>query len=189
MWLLSCRLTSDCAAPAASFLNANKNLMPLNDSFVADVNKRADSCGYTSFMKQALTFPPKGKFTAPNDRAPGMFFSCRDLETDADVIRYRLPDLGGHLDCSDLRQPVLQRVSVDLDVKRVFSGTDFNVKLPHLGLLPLPLGRDWIPLARSCESCVACAEEANLTRRHRARTTTSTRATSRRPSTPRRPTT
>lgn len=45
--------------------------MPLNASFIKDINARADACGYSAFNKEALTFPPKGKFIAPNDSAPG----------------------------------------------------------------------------------------------------------------------
>lgn len=33
---------------------------------MTDINERADRCGYTQFMEEALTFPPAGKFTAPN---------------------------------------------------------------------------------------------------------------------------
>lgn len=39
---------------------------------MSDINERAKTCGYLDFMEKALTFPPAGKFTAPNDSAPGM---------------------------------------------------------------------------------------------------------------------
>lgn len=38
---------------------------------MTQINQRAEQCGYFSFMEQALTFPPAGKFTAPNESAPG----------------------------------------------------------------------------------------------------------------------
>jgi carboxypeptidase D len=44
----------------------------LNDTFMTSINARAESCGYFSFMDEALTFPPKGKFIAPNESAPGL---------------------------------------------------------------------------------------------------------------------
>ena len=38
---------------------------------MTSINQRAEECGYFEFMEQALTFPPSGKFVAPNDTAPG----------------------------------------------------------------------------------------------------------------------
>lgn len=58
-------------APSVGALNVYNNVFSLNESFVADVNARAESCGYTSFMEQALTFPPAGKFVEPNENADG----------------------------------------------------------------------------------------------------------------------
>lgn len=58
-------------APAVTHLNNYANVFALNDTFMTDINARAERCGYFSFMEEALTFPPAGKFTAPNDSAPG----------------------------------------------------------------------------------------------------------------------
>ena len=53
-------------------LNAFSNIFNLNDTTMADVNQRAESCGYIDFMNNALTFPPAGKLpTAPNSSLPG----------------------------------------------------------------------------------------------------------------------
>lgn len=52
-------------APAVPFLNHYNNLMNLNDSFVADINERAEACGYNAFMDLALTFPPAAQFPSP----------------------------------------------------------------------------------------------------------------------------
>ena len=39
---------------------------------MADINKRADSCGYTKFMEDVLAFPPTGKVhSAPDPFQPG----------------------------------------------------------------------------------------------------------------------
>ena len=38
---------------------------------MTSINQRAEECGYFTFMEEALTFPPSGKFTAPNESAPG----------------------------------------------------------------------------------------------------------------------
>lgn len=59
------------AAPSVPHLNAYSNVFALNDSFMTSINSRAEKCGYLSFLEEALTFPPKGKFTAPNESAPG----------------------------------------------------------------------------------------------------------------------
>lgn len=52
-------------APAVPFLNHYNNLMNLNDSFVAEINERAEACGFNAFMDLALTFPPTGHFPSP----------------------------------------------------------------------------------------------------------------------------
>ena len=53
-------------------LNYYQNIFNLNETFMADINTRADKCGYTKFMDNALTFPPKGKVpTAPSSNVPG----------------------------------------------------------------------------------------------------------------------
>jgi carboxypeptidase D len=58
-------------APSVTHMNNYLPVFGLNDSFVESVNQRAESCGYFSFMEEALTFPPQGKFTAPNISAEG----------------------------------------------------------------------------------------------------------------------
>lgn len=52
-------------------LNNYANVFALNDSFMTQINERAEKCGYFAFMEEALTFPPKGKFTAPNETVEG----------------------------------------------------------------------------------------------------------------------
>lgn len=39
-------------------LNAYSNVFGLNDTFMTEINARADSCGFTDFIETALTFPP-----------------------------------------------------------------------------------------------------------------------------------
>ncbi|RMZ85375.1 hypothetical protein DV737_g771, partial [Chaetothyriales sp. CBS 132003] len=51
--------------PQAPFVNYWDSLLGLNKSYVDDVNKRADECGYTEFLEEALTFPPKGPLPTP----------------------------------------------------------------------------------------------------------------------------
>ncbi|KAL8817509.1 MAG: hypothetical protein Q9223_003672 [Gallowayella weberi] len=51
--------------PAVAFVNANANLFALNASFTADIQSRAASCGYTSFLETYLTFPPPGPLPGP----------------------------------------------------------------------------------------------------------------------------
>ncbi|KAF2229400.1 carboxypeptidase 4 [Viridothelium virens] len=59
-------------APAVWHLNDYANIFNLNESTMADVNQRAESCGYIQFMENALTFPPTGKLpTAPNSSVTG----------------------------------------------------------------------------------------------------------------------
>lgn len=45
--------------PAAAFIDYWGPLLALNTTFIEDIHNRSESCGYTSFMEDALTFPPK----------------------------------------------------------------------------------------------------------------------------------
>lgn len=47
-------------------------LFPFNQSFSEDIHRRADACGYTSYLKEYLTFPPKGPLPEPakNESTP-----------------------------------------------------------------------------------------------------------------------
>ncbi|ROV99211.1 hypothetical protein VPNG_08228 [Cytospora leucostoma] len=57
-------------APAAQFFNTWSSLFNLNETTTADINKRAELCGYNAFLDLALTFPPTGKFPDPSDLSP-----------------------------------------------------------------------------------------------------------------------
>ncbi|KAJ9312527.1 hypothetical protein DTO271D3_7229 [Paecilomyces variotii] len=59
-------------APAVPALNHFKSVLPLNESFMTEINERAEKCGYFDFLDKALTYPPTGKLpTAPNSSEPG----------------------------------------------------------------------------------------------------------------------
>lgn len=58
--------------PAVAYTDYFAPLFPFNRTFREDIHKRADSCGYTSFLNENLVFPPKGLLpNAPNNTAPG----------------------------------------------------------------------------------------------------------------------
>ncbi|KAI9782639.1 MAG: hypothetical protein M1816_001753 [Peltula sp. TS41687] len=51
--------------PAVPFVDYWGGLFPFNRSFSEDIHRRADSCGYTSYLNEYLTFPPKGSLPQP----------------------------------------------------------------------------------------------------------------------------
>ncbi|KAI0024009.1 alpha/beta-hydrolase [Xylariomycetidae sp. FL0641] len=55
--------------PATTHLNNYANVFALNETFMKYINKEAEDCGYFDFMDKALTFPPEGKFTVPQNRS------------------------------------------------------------------------------------------------------------------------
>ena len=58
--------------PAVPFVDFWKPLFNLNSTFTDDIHARADSCGYTDFFNDYLTFPPTGPLPSPpNGSAPG----------------------------------------------------------------------------------------------------------------------
>ena len=59
-------------APSVPALNHFSNVFNLNETFMKQINERAEKCGYIEFMDNALTFPPTGKLpNAPNSSEPG----------------------------------------------------------------------------------------------------------------------
>ncbi|KAI9830790.1 MAG: hypothetical protein M1826_004424 [Phylliscum demangeonii] len=53
--------------PVVPFVDKWSGLLPFNSTFNADIHRRADSCGFTSYMQENLVFPPKGPFPLPPD--------------------------------------------------------------------------------------------------------------------------
>ncbi|KAJ6111286.1 hypothetical protein N7486_003521 [Penicillium sp. IBT 16267x] len=49
-------------APAVAALNYFDRVFGLNETFMADINKKSESCGYNKFLEAALTFPPPKDF-------------------------------------------------------------------------------------------------------------------------------
>ncbi|KAF3482053.1 carboxypeptidase cpdS [Arthroderma uncinatum] len=47
--------------PAVPFVDHWGGLFPFNETFSKHIHDTADKCGYTSFMKDNLVYPPKGK--------------------------------------------------------------------------------------------------------------------------------
>ncbi|KAK2595494.1 hypothetical protein QQS21_006769 [Conoideocrella luteorostrata] len=59
-------------APAAAMLTKYQKSIGLNDTFVSEMNERAEKCGYTAFLAEALTYPPPKDFlAAPHVDQPG----------------------------------------------------------------------------------------------------------------------
>ncbi|KKK12055.1 putative serine carboxypeptidase (CpdS) [Aspergillus rambellii] len=58
-------------APAVRHLNHYLNVFALNDSFVHNINDRAEKCGYNTFLDEALTFPPPKTFPTAPDPSQG----------------------------------------------------------------------------------------------------------------------
>jgi carboxypeptidase D len=51
--------------PAVPFVDYWGPLLSLNETFTADIHKRADACNYTSFIDEYLAFPPDGPLPTP----------------------------------------------------------------------------------------------------------------------------
>lgn len=51
--------------PAAAFVDFWGPLLDLNASFVETLHNISDECGYTSFLEEALVYPPKGPLPTP----------------------------------------------------------------------------------------------------------------------------
>lgn len=115
-------------------LNNYANVFALNETFMTSINQRAEECGYFAFMEEALTFPPAGKFTAPNDSASGCDV-WDDIVTAAIYVNpcFNIYHLTGMLKTLFLLLPE------DLKYKPLLT---FSIDR----FLPIPVGRAWIPL-------------------------------------------
>lgn len=51
--------------PSVPFVDYWGPLFNLNQTFLDDIHNRSETCGYTAFMEEALTYPPKGPLTTP----------------------------------------------------------------------------------------------------------------------------
>ncbi|KAJ5348044.1 uncharacterized protein N7506_001297 [Penicillium brevicompactum] len=61
-------------APAVAALNHFSTVFGLNDTFMHEINERADKCGYTKFLDSALQYPPiptKNFPVVPDPSTPG----------------------------------------------------------------------------------------------------------------------
>ena len=56
--------------PAVAFVNHWKDLFGLNDTTMALLNSKAETCGYSAMLDQYLQYPPTGPFPNPI-RPPG----------------------------------------------------------------------------------------------------------------------
>ncbi|EHA27697.1 hypothetical protein ASPNIDRAFT_41638 [Aspergillus niger ATCC 1015] len=76
-------------------VNQHRSLFPFNDTFMSQITKLSDDCGYTSFLDDALTFPPRSQFPSVPYNA-----SCNiwDIINNASLAlnpcfnRYHIPD-------------------------------------------------------------------------------------------------
>ncbi|KAJ3551296.1 hypothetical protein NM688_g4786 [Phlebia brevispora] len=50
---------------AANFMHSYEKNFALNQTFMAEVDATAARCGYTSYLQEYLTYPPKGKLPLP----------------------------------------------------------------------------------------------------------------------------
>ncbi|KAI7367488.1 alpha/beta-hydrolase [Hortaea werneckii] len=59
---------------AVQHLNKYASVFALNETFMTEINERAEKCGYFEFMDYALNFPPITKLpSGPNISAPGCY--------------------------------------------------------------------------------------------------------------------
>lgn len=60
------------AVPAYPMVEYWDPLFSLNDTYMAHLAEKHESCGYAAFMEEAMTFPPAGPLPDPPDHsAPG----------------------------------------------------------------------------------------------------------------------
>jgi carboxypeptidase D len=61
--------------PAVSYVEQFSNIFRLNNTFMADLKKKAQGCGYYDYLTKYLTFPPPGPIPPPtgDDQCKGIW--------------------------------------------------------------------------------------------------------------------
>ncbi|KAG8736653.1 hypothetical protein FRC10_009061 [Ceratobasidium sp. 414] len=58
--------------PALTFAEKWQDVLALNSTFMAQLKKNGDACGYTDYYKKYATYPPKGKLPLPKQAYRGI---------------------------------------------------------------------------------------------------------------------
>ncbi|KAG8793197.1 hypothetical protein FRC12_003568 [Ceratobasidium sp. 428] len=58
--------------PALTFAQKWKDVLGLNSTFMAQLEKNGDACGYTDYYKKYATYPPRGKLPLPKQAYHGI---------------------------------------------------------------------------------------------------------------------
>ncbi|KAG9073669.1 hypothetical protein FS749_014806, partial [Ceratobasidium sp. UAMH 11750] len=58
--------------PALTFAEKWKDVLALNSTFMTQLKKNGDACGYTDYYKKYATYPPKGKLPLPKQAYRGI---------------------------------------------------------------------------------------------------------------------
>ncbi|KAF8604918.1 alpha/beta-hydrolase [Ceratobasidium sp. AG-I] len=58
--------------PALTFAEKWQDVLALNSSFMAQLKKNGDACGFTDYAKKYATYPPKGKLPLPKQAYHGL---------------------------------------------------------------------------------------------------------------------
>ncbi|KZP07780.1 alpha/beta-hydrolase [Athelia psychrophila] len=53
--------------PAVNFVHKYENVFAFNQSFLAELDAKAKSCGYSDYFEKYVTYPPKGLLPLPGD--------------------------------------------------------------------------------------------------------------------------
>ena len=73
--------------PTVPFVEYWDPLFSLNATYMDDLRNRADKCGYTAFMEEAMTFPPNGPLPTP----PNVNGNKANCDLWSEVVNYAAP--------------------------------------------------------------------------------------------------
>ncbi|KAI0314676.1 alpha/beta-hydrolase [Amylostereum chailletii] len=68
IWIADPSLSYDVVQqdiPALRFAQANRNVFPFNSSFYATLQNISDTCGFTDYLDDFVTYPPQGQLPLP----------------------------------------------------------------------------------------------------------------------------
>lgn len=96
---------------------ANRNLFPFNSSFMESLQTISDECGYTDYLDQFVTYPPKGQLPLPV-ATNGTFSVTRNCRIHSPIQR-EVTRYGSGFICIHYLIDISSRLNPAFDVYRV----------------------------------------------------------------------
>lgn len=106
-------LTVQLDTPTYQFAKKHQRLLNFTDADLASIKNESDTCHLTNFIKNHLTYPPKGRLPAPDDQ-------CYTFDTYIDSAKEKNPNFNMY----NIRKPNTEPAGAPTAIEKFFNRTD-----------------------------------------------------------------